>query len=259
MNTAVADTHADAALQLAFARHLRDPERHPAPEGLDPARVATYRRLFFNNVESVLSANFPVISHLLGAQWVPLVRVFYSEFDSHVPLFTELAREFVRFLEERTDLHGGRPFLAELAHYEWVELELMLQPVDLDAVPADADGDLLADRPVVSPALRLLACHYPVHQIRPEFQPQEPLAQPQFLVVWRDRADQMGFMELNPVSARLLALLGEPATQTGRAAVEQVAAALGMADPAPLLAPALAQLEQWRARHILLGTVPSAR
>lgn len=257
MTAAAAASHPDADLQLSFARHLRDPARHPAPRGLDPARVATYRRLFFNNVESILSANFPVISRLLGAEWVPLVQAFYGEFASHVPLFTELAREFVRFLEERSDLHGDRPFLPELAHYEWVELELMLLPVDLDAVPANAEGDLLVQRPVVSPALRLLACRYPVHQIRPEFQPQLPLEQPQFLLVWRDRADQMGFMELNPVSARLLALLGETDVDSGGEAVRRVAVALGMADPTALLEPAHAQLRQWRDRDILLGSLPA--
>lgn len=254
MSESVVGPHADAALQLAFARHLRDPAREPAPPGLDPARVATYRRLFFNNVEAILSANFPVISRLLGAEWVPLVRRFYAEFASHVPLFTELAREFVRFLGERPDLHGERPFLPELAEYEWVELELMLEPTELDALPVDREGDLLDGRPVVSPASRLLICQYPVHQIRPDFQPRAALEQPAFLVVWRDRADQMGFMELNAVSARLLALLGDAGTRSGQEAVSAIAAAMGLTDSAPLLPAAREQLELWRARDLLLGT-----
>jgi uncharacterized protein len=254
MNNGLADIHADAALQLEFARHLRDPANQPAPPGLDPVRVATYRRLFFNNVEAVLRANFPVISRLLDDEWVPLVRRFYAEFDSRVPLFTELAREFVRFLGERTDLHGARPFLHELADYEWVELELMLQPVDLELVPADRSGDLLSGRPLVSPVSRLLVYQFPVHQIRLEFQPTEAPAQPVFLAVWRDRRDQMGFMELNAVSARLLALLGDPATTSGHHAVAAIATAMGLADPAPLLPAALEQLSQWCERDLLLGT-----
>lgn len=246
-------SHADAELQLAFARHLRDPAQ-PVPAGLDPARVATYRRLFFNNVHSILSANFPVISATLDTEWAPLVRQFYAGFQSHVPLFTELAREFVRFLEDQPEHWQARwPFLRDLAHYEWVELELMLDPADPGSLQVDPEGDLLAGRPVVSPCVRLLAYAWPVHQIRPEFQPLEAPAEPTFLLVYRGRKDQIGFMALNPVSARLLELLADPATGSGGQAVASIAAALGVADPASLWPMAQQQLQQWLERDILLG------
>ena len=251
-------SHADAELQLAFARHLRDPAQ-PIPAGLDPARVATYRRLFFNNVHSILSANFPVISAILDNEWAPLVRQFYSGFQSHVPLFTELAREFVRFLEDQPDHWQERwPFLRDLAHYEWVELELMLDPADPNLLQVDREGDLWTGRPVVSPCVRLLAYAWPVHQIRPEFQPQESPAEPVFLLVYRGRKDQIGFMALNPVSARLLELLADPKLGSGAEAMAGIAAALGVADPQTLWPMARQQLEQWLERDILLGVAASS-
>jgi len=83
--------------------------------------MAIYTDLFFNNIESLLSANFPVIRTLYDDDaWRSLVRAFYSEHRCHTPLFTEIAREFIRFLETRRDTDAGDPaFLVELAHYEW--------------------------------------------------------------------------------------------------------------------------------------------
>ena len=242
----------DAAVQLAFARHLRDPQHHPAPAGLDAARVATYRRLFFNNVESVLSANFPVIARLLPSeQWRGLVRRFYADHPSHAPLFTELSHEFVEYLGQLPE--PPRPFLAELAHYEWVELALMLDPTELNDIPVDVRCELLQGQVVVSPCAWLLAYRFPVHEIRPEFQPETAPAEPSFLVVYRDRTDQIGFMALNRVSARLLELLSQPAQSSGHAVLEQLAQELGMAAE-QLMPLALQQMQLWLERHILLGS-----
>lgn len=252
--------HPDAAIQLAFARHLRDPQRHAAPAGLDPQRVATYRRLFFNNVESVLGANFPVIAQVLGPQqWPQLVRRFYAEHPSAAPLFTELSREFVAYLRQLQD--PPRPFLAELAHYEWVELALLLDPQELAQVPVDAATDLLQGRVVCSPLAWLLVYRHPVHRIRPEHQPEQPPPLPSYLVVYRARDDQIGFMELNQVSARLLELLGSAAQQqpplSGRQVLAQLATELGM-DAAQLQPLALEQMQLWLQRDILLGSCITA-
>ena len=58
------DLGAAEALQRAFAAHVRDPEHAPAPPGIEARRMAIYTDLFFNNVESLITANFPVIRTL---------------------------------------------------------------------------------------------------------------------------------------------------------------------------------------------------
>jgi hypothetical protein len=116
------------AQQFALTRHLRDPQASPAPEGFEDRRLAVYRELLFNNIEGLLSGNFPVIRKLLGDErWKALIRDFYRDYRCHTPLFPEIAREFLRYLEARAEdgLAGREPsFLQELAHYEWVELAL---------------------------------------------------------------------------------------------------------------------------------------
>ena len=59
----MADTLQDQ--QFALSRHLRDPS-HPPPPGIEERRLAIYRDLFFNNIESLLAGNFPAMPVLLA-------------------------------------------------------------------------------------------------------------------------------------------------------------------------------------------------
>ena len=131
----------------ALAAHIRDPDRVEPPAGVEERRLKIYRELFFNNVESLLAGNFPVLRRVYGDDgWRTLVRAFYRDHDCHTPLFTELAREFLRYLDERAAGEAGRddpPWLRELAHYEWVELALQISEARLDDIAFDPDGNLL--------------------------------------------------------------------------------------------------------------------
>jgi hypothetical protein len=245
------------AQQYGFATHLRDPLRAPAPAGLEDRRLQIYRELFYNNVESLLASNFPVIRRLLGdAGWHALVRDFYREHRCHTPLFPELGNELMRYLEARQQAgRGDPPYLLELAHYEWVELALQLDEQEVDAVPHRRDGDLLAGVPVASPLAWPLAYAWPVQQLRPDFQPAEPPAQPTFLLVVRDRADQVRFKAIDALGFALMqALHANEAGLTGRALLASLAAQHGAPDPAAFVAAGARLLEQLRERDAILGT-----
>lgn len=243
-------------LQLALARHLRDPAAVPAPEGLEDRRVGIYRELLFNNVAGLLSGNFPVIRRLLDTeQWTALVRRFYADHAAHTPLFHELGSEFVRFLGEHPGHWAAeRPFLHELAHYEWAELALDLDGSDIDAVAIETrDGDPIKSIPVPAPCAWLLGYRYPVHLIRREFQPTEAPAQPTWLLIYRNRADKVQFQALEPLAARLLALVQEDSGRSGLELVEQLARESGHPDPAALVEPARALLCGWIERDVIAG------
>lgn len=242
-------------LQLRLARHLRDPQHVPAPPDLEDRRVGIYRDLLFNNVRGLLAGNFPVIRRLLGeASFADLVRAFYVRHAAHTPLFHELGSEFVRFLGEHPDLwQAERPFLHELAHYEWVELALDLDPAAFDGLATDTGlADPLASVPVPSPLAWLLGYQFPVHQIRPDFQPTEVPAHPSWIVVYRNRADKVQFQALEPLAARLLALVQEDGGRNGAELVSQLAAEAGQAFEA-LAKPAAALLAGWVQRDVLAG------
>lgn len=253
------DKPAFTRTQFEFAAHIRDPDRHPAPEGIEDRRMAIYRELFFNNVSQLLAKSFPVLRRILGKdRWTALIRDWFVRHRARTPLFLELPREFLHYLEhERSAPSGDPPFMLELAHYEWVELALSIDEREIDAVEAAPDGDLLEGRPVLSPLAWPLVYRFPVHRISPDFQPESPPEEPTWLVVYRDRTDKVGFLEINRVSARLLELLSRPAdAPTGRECLERIAAELGHPRPEVVVDGGRAILADLRARDVLLGTAP---
>ena len=166
----------------------------------------------------------------------------------------EISREFLAYLEqERGEHEDDFPFLRELAHYEWVELALSIaetEPAQID----DPDGDLLEGRPVLSSLAWPLSYRYPVHRISNSFRPDTPAEQPVYLMVYRDSNDEVNFLELNAISARLFSLLQDNASLTGRAALDRVAAELNHPKPEVVIEGGRQILEAWRQRDIVLGT-----
>lgn len=242
------------ALQRAFAAHVRDPERAPRPD-VEPRRMAVYTELFFNNVESLLSANFPVIRALHDdAAWNALVRAFYRDHRCHTPLFTDLPREFIRFAERRAaDGMGDPPFLVELAHYEWSELALTLDEADLATIPHDANGDVVDGVPIASPLARVLMYRFPVHRIGPDLRPSEPPAQPTLILLTRDRDDALHFLEIDPLTALLFERLQANGHATGRRVLDALLSELDR-DDAVVRESGLAILQRLREREALIGT-----
>ena len=219
--------------QLAFAAHLRDPDNNPPPSAVEERRIAVYRELLFNNINGFISNGFPVLRSLYAEdQWLRLVRRFFAVHKSKTPYFVEIAEEFLDFLEnEYQPADDDPPFLLELAHYEWVELAMMVSRATL---PTDVDrhGDLLAGEPVLSPLSECLAYQWPVQHISPEFRPDEPLEQPRFIIVSRPYDDdEVSFLEVNAVTARLFELLREGKGRTGLECLRQIADELQHPNP----------------------------
>jgi hypothetical protein len=244
------------ALQFQFSGHIRDPENRPAPEGVEDRRMGIYRDLFYNNIQGFLAGNFPVIRRLYSDElWHQMVRDFFVRHRAHTPLFPELPREFLKFVQEcRGPDSGDPPFLLELAHYEWVELAVSLDASEISETKAEPGGDLLQESPVLSPVARLLSYQFPVHRIRPEFRPAKPPAEATYLVVYRNRDDQVKFMSLNPVSARLLSLIEQEPGRSGRAYLRQIADELENAEAGKIVEHGLSTLQDFRDRDILVGT-----
>ncbi len=243
--------------QYAFAAHIRDPDNNPAPDAIEDRRMAIYRELFFNNLYSLLGGTFPVLRKLYkDAGWKRLIRAFMVHHQAQTPYFLELPDEFNRFLQTEYELQeNDPPFLAELAHYEWVELALSVSNAANDFSSVDREADLLDGVPVKSVLAWSLAYRFPVHRIDTSYQPAEPGEQPTFLVVYRDVDDELGFMELNPITARLLELIAaNEAGLSGRQLLLQLADEIQYPDPQALLVHGAAAMHDMRDKDILLGT-----
>ena len=98
------------------------------------------------------------------------------------------------------------------------------------------------------------AYSYPVHRISSEFVPTEPAEQPVFLAVYRGSSDEVGFLELNPVTAGLLELIEQnDAQQTGEALLRKLAGQINYPDVDALLKHGAAALNEMRQLEILTG------
>ena len=107
---------------------------------------------------------------------------------------------------------------------------------------------------MLSPLAWPLAYQFPVHRMSADNLPDEAPAQPTYLVVYRDRKDDVRFMELNPVTARLLNLLQEDDSMSGRQAVTRIIEEMQHPNPDVVMQGGLAALQELQQTGIIIGT-----
>ena len=242
--------------QYEFAAHIRDPEHNAKPDEIENRRMDIYRDLFYKNIEGFISGGFPVLRKFYNdTKWEELVRSFIAQHHSSSPYFLEISEEFLRFLQEEHTLRFcDPPFIYELAHYEWVELALLISEKTIQMDGVQANADLLAGHPVLSPLAWSLSYQWPVHKLSPKFQPETPPEQATYIVVFRDRTDKVRFVFINPITARLLYLLQEDTQLTGQAALEKICTEMNHPKLDVVVRGGQQALEQLQSQGIILGT-----
>lgn len=232
----------------ALAAHVRDPATHAGPPGIEDRRLQVYRELVANNLDGLLAGTFPVIRKTLGDDaWRTLLRTFLATHRSETPLFTRLGLEFVAFLEAHAD--PDRPWLAELAEYEWAELGLQLH----DATPRtdDPQADLLDGIPMLSPLAWPRAYRWPVATLGPDHQPTTPPPTPTLVLLHRMHDGQVRFSRLSPLLFALLRHADGNTTASARAMLESLARTAGHPGARPLSAEAIPMLQRLRNAGVL--------
>ena len=223
------------ATQREFCAHMRDPDINAAPAAIEDRRLAIYRNLVFNNIESFLGSAFPILKSIInGEKWSQMVRDFISVHECQTPYFLKISEEFIKYLELNSEQYPL--FMLELAHYEWVELALDVSQQDIPSHPPH-EAHVLDDMALISPLAWRLSYRYPVHKMGPGYVEQElkdtdPLT---FLIVYRNRDLKVGFIESNAVTFRLLDIIESDAL-SGRAAILKLAKEIQHSDLNSLLA-----------------------
>ena len=236
---------------------MRDPASNPGFADIEARRMKVYADLLFNNVKNFLENSFPVLSSILDEyRWQSICRDYFMRHQARTPLFPKMPQEFVRYLtDEFEPIDGDYPFMQELAHYEWLELETLLDEQNIDAVEVNANVDPLDGRPVLNPLARPQAYAYPVHKISQNYLPVAAPDAPTYLIVYRDRQDKVGFMEINPISARLVELITKQTNLSGRQILQQIAKELGHSDPQAVIRGGTEILTELLHKDVLLGAI----
>lgn len=242
--------------QYEFAAHIRDPKSNPKPADVEARRMKIYNELFFNNIEDFISNTYPVLKSITPEdEWQKMMRDYFSNHLSHTPLFPEMPREFLKYLENERNNPDDPDFIKELAHYEWIELALMTSDLDENTNwdKIDVNGDLLNNSPVLSPLAWSLSYQYPVQQISEDFIPEEPSEQPVYLLVYRDKNDEVHFMELNPITAMLIQLINDDKNLTTKQILENIAEQMQHPEPNIIIEGGLQIMQDLKNRNVILG------
>lgn len=242
-------------IQYAFAQHLRNPAKYPRPKDIEARRMNIYNELFYNNVEDFMANAYPVLREITSDEkWHRIIRDYFEHHHASTPLFQEMPREFLKYLEhERQTEQDDYPFMLELAHYEWVELALSVTDQEIDLTAVNTEGDLLEGIPVLSPNAWPLNYHFPVHEISNEFLPETPNEQPTYLVVYRDRHDDVHFLDINVVTAQMLKMISENNQLSGKQILQHIAEQLNHPNPDVVIQGGLQILHDLKTRDVILG------
>jgi hypothetical protein len=240
------------AKQLEFAAYIRDPANNPVPADVSQQRMAMYRELFFNNIDSFLSANFPVLRAILDdRQWLELGQDFFARHASQSPHFSKIPEEFLDYLQNERNCSADFPFMLELAHYEWVEMALSIAK---EALPAKENSlnDLLGQCIRLSPLAWPLVYQYPVQRISPDFLPETVPEQPTFLIVYRNSDDEVNFIEITSITYRLLEIIQEHEEIAAEDCLKQIAEESKHPNPELIFASGLQILKELAAKTVIV-------
>ncbi|MEC7547891.1 MAG: putative DNA-binding domain-containing protein [Pseudomonadota bacterium] len=234
-----------ASMQRAFARDIRT---DGADEFGDQPGLKIYRELFFNNVCGFLDSTFPVCREAVGdVTWSDYSRRFFSDHKCSSPLFLEISEEFLGWLAAQSDILRAYPYLAELAHYEW--LELAVDVMDVDGWQPSTEVEFSSVAPVeINPASVAACYHHAVHQVsgtNPEV-----AATLSAFIVYRDSMDKVRFLNCTPLSLMILENLRETPSQTPVEAVKAVMESAGISGEAAVEG-GLQVLQDWLRQGVI--------
>ncbi len=240
------------AKQQEFSAYIRDPLNSVKPEDVDSQRMEIYRELFFNNIDSFLSSNFPVIRALLNdQQWFELTQDFYSSHACKTPYFSEIPEEFLQYLEHERNNTEDYPFLLELAHYEWVEMILAISQDELTINSENFIANIETQKIALSPLAWPLVYRFPVHQISPDFLPFSAPAEPTFLLVYRGLDEDVHFIQIPPITFSLLQLLQQQESMSCDQCLAQIAKQSAHPEPDKIVQSGLQIIKQLAEKNII--------
>ncbi len=203
-------------IQAALAAYCRTGKLTPI-EGAKEERLPEYRRLVYNVVKGFLDQAFPITQqHLSEDQWEKLCEDFFDEHKCQPAEAWRIPQELVTFItENKHPLEDTFPFLRELLHFEWLEIDIYNL---MDQTDIHLDNGML-----LNPHFIIEQFTYPVHQpLNDETKPNQ-----YFLLVYRHPVElNARFMELAPLSAFLLETLASNGSISNT--VNELATALKM-------------------------------
>lgn len=167
-------------------------------------RLLTYRALVRFALEDPLPDCFPILFSLLEKAdlWRACADAFIASRSIQSTYYRDINPAFVSWLATSGWGLDQWPFLIQLAHFEYIEVEILRWPDEASSedLKPDGAGDL---RVVFDTTARNLAYTYRVHEATPE--KPEPEPGETFLLGYRDLDGDFTYSELSAHASALLA------------------------------------------------------
>lgn len=185
-----------AQAQAMLADHVRNPTL-PAPEGIEPERLAVYTRLLRNNLKTFLDLCFSDSSTFLPSQqWQDWQNRFLLEARPESPFFNDIPTQFLAYLKNLPSHDQPTANLLAMMDFEIALLhaETTLQPLSPPFWHANSELSW-------SPTARLQ--HYPCDFISSDLT-QINDNQACHVLTWRNRQDEVYYRIVEDIDLFLL-------------------------------------------------------
>lgn len=187
-------------VQHQFCQSLRHPEQMSSGFWAQD-RLQIYRNLLLNNVCSFIDLVYPVARTLIPTeQWQSLCEEFFAQARCESPFYRDISLQFREYLNEAQHEFLQRyPWLAELLQYEWLELY-----VDSEMIDIPVFDSTLADSWQLKHQIWVLVYQYPVYTWTTVTQHKDLYVSPSAIMVWRNGDDEYCLHVLSPIQAIVL-------------------------------------------------------
>lgn len=157
---------------------------------------------------------FPYCAKIIGKDWDELVKDYYEAHPSRHYNFNKICLNFSRYLsEERQDILSKYPYLAELADYEWLELEKAedeREVKNVQRVTINSLEQITQYYPIVNATLTMRHYEFPIPDIAEKLEKSKRVqkkfkAEACNVAIYRDtEAFNTRFMQLGKASSTII-------------------------------------------------------
>jgi hypothetical protein len=241
----------------------------PAPiaNEIDRRGVELYAQLLKFGHHDVMQSIYPLCAKLLGKSWESIVDDYLEANPPDHFNLNRSAKRFPQYVESALSNYTKRfPYLAELADYEWIEMEMLEINKDLpqsDLEKLETPEQFTIYSPVVNPAMITRHYQYPIIAIaeRIEASKHKPVkVKPgaSDVVVYRSpQTNGCRFLSVGPVAAKII----EAARDKKSTYADLISLAVSMNpndNPTQVVADFLELVEYLQTNHLFLGSTKSA-
>lgn len=181
---------------------------------IDKRGIDLYASLLNFGHQDVMLSIYPGCAKLLGHRWADVVDSYLEHYPPCHYNFNRTAERFSQYLTKYGERHKLKyPFIAELADYEWLELEVMETAIEVETADYEqltSPEQFESSGPLVNPTLVVRRYCYPIPDIVDYLRddccsPREVEAKPTSVALYRDPyGHHCRFLELGDLAAAVV-------------------------------------------------------